>query len=379
MNTGDQYRRQAGEDGEGSGAVGAAAHSMGLPRATKKGEAMLSALKFLGGLTPWVVIAGLLYAAFFIQPQPTGETVLPPPLERRDRFNGVEVMRDGTLLWAVGSFAKIVRSEDAGNSWTVQDTTVKEHLQDIAAWDEQRAVAVGNDGVVMVTADGGGRWEPVEAPRSEIFNKLVQVIARPGGTAFAVGGFGAVLVSHDYGRSWARAVEERDVGWNGIAVAADGDIWVVGEFGELMSSADGGATWDPVEPIVQSSLMRVAFRPDNSQGAAVGLEGVVLLTLDGGENWERLETGGSAHLFDIAWIGDRWVASGDDGLVAYSNPENVRDWTWARIDPNERGWHTDLELSGDALYLAGASFGRLDRKSGEWLVFGNDSGDASHD
>ena len=38
---------------------------------------------------PLVVIAGLLYAGFFVKLQVVGSSVKPPPIEHRDRFYGI--------------------------------------------------------------------------------------------------------------------------------------------------------------------------------------------------------------------------------------------------------------------------------------------------
>ncbi len=329
-------------------------------------------LKVLGGLVPWAVIGGLLFAAFFIQPQPVGETVQPPPIERRDRFYGIEVLDEGRILWAVGSDGKVIRSEDGGDSWTVQRTPTRENLQDIAAWDTERAVLVGNEGVVLITSDAGETWESATAPRSEIFNKLIRVEALPDGEAWAVGAMNAVFRSRDFGVSWERAVPEEDITWNGIAFVGERDIWVVGEFGILLHSADGGESWEEREVGLESSLMSVEFR-DGGKGVAVGLEGTVLVTDNGGAEWVRVETDFSEHLFDVTWDGGRWVAVGEDGIVVRSSEGDDRVWAADRLAPDLRSWHTTSVANGDAVYVSGATFGRLIEE--QWYSFTGQAGE----
>ncbi len=41
------------------------------------------------GVTPWLVIAGLLYVGLFVKPKPIGSTVIPTAIEARDRFYGM--------------------------------------------------------------------------------------------------------------------------------------------------------------------------------------------------------------------------------------------------------------------------------------------------
>ena len=103
-----------------------------------------------------------------------------------------------------GSGGKVVRSDDGGQSWSIQETGATENLQAIDAWDPDRAVAVGNDGVVLVTADGGESWTRVDVPRSDIANKLIRVRCAADGEAWAVGVMGMILHSRDWGASWQR-------------------------------------------------------------------------------------------------------------------------------------------------------------------------------
>ena len=62
---------------------------------------------------PLAIIGGLLYAAFFVKAEPEIGTLKARPLERRDAFYGVAAP-EGSILWAAGSYGKIVRSEDGG-------------------------------------------------------------------------------------------------------------------------------------------------------------------------------------------------------------------------------------------------------------------------
>lgn len=372
--------RRCGDEQSSSSGVGGSVTPVGGERqrwreegsgSRGKASLMIGLLKGAGGLVPWLVIGGLLFAAFFIQPQPVGETVQPPPIERRDRFYGIEVLEEGQLLWAAGSDGKVVRSEDGGQTWAVQVTPTRENLQDIAAWDAERAVIVGNEGIVLVTSDAGATWEEVDAPRSEVFNKLIRVKVRPGGVAWAVGAMNAVFVSRDHGRSWQRAVAEEDITWNDIAFVDERGIWVVGEFGLLLNSPDGGESWEEVNVGLESSLMAVAFR-DGGEGVAVGLEGTILVTRNGGGDWTRVETAFDEHLFDVTWNGTRWISVGDDGAVVRSGEGNSASWVADRLAPDLREWHTTSAANGDAVYISGATFGRL--TDGGWHSFTEHSG-----
>lgn len=304
---------------------------------------------------PVLIIGGLLYAAFFVKAEPSIGNLASRPLERRDAFYSVAAP-GGAVLWAAGSYGKIVRSEDGGKSWGVQDTPVVAHLQSISAWDAQRAVAVGNRGVAVVTDDGGKHWKEVKVPRSEVANKLLQVRTYPDGVAWAVGEVGAVLKSTDYGATWERVQAEKDQAWNDIFfVGRNG--WMVGEFGQIQRSTDAGQTWVSVASPVKNSLMSVYFR-DADKGVAVGLAGTVLVSSDGGASWQEAPPLTREHLNCVIWDGSHWVAVGDKGIRVTSD-EAGKDWKAARISDKDLSWRTQIVKTADDFVLAGANLAVL--------------------
>jgi len=325
-------------------------------------------LKVTTSLVPWAIIGGLLWAGLFIKPAAVGSTVQPPVLEHRDHYYGAALSGDGRV-WFAGSNGKIV-SLAADGSLSLLVTGTERTLQDIATWDAQRGIAVGNDGVIITTADGGKTWlQAREVPRSAVANKLTRVRVAEGGRAVVVGEMGALLASDDFGQTWRRLRDEEDVAWNDVALVGKDEIRVVGEFGRVLLSRDRGATWQEREAPVPSSLMSVVFR-DARNGVAVGLDGVVLVSQDGGENWRQAETGIHDHLLDIAWdeAGQRWLGAGVLGRWV-SAPADAAKWSVGRVDERDLSWHTRVLPAGGQAWFAGAGVGRWDGK--RWQPLGS--------
>lgn len=314
---------------------------------------------------PWLIIGGLLYAGLFVKPKAEISNIELPPIGSRDLFLGVASPQDN-VVWLAGNWGKILRSDDGGQSWKVQETPVKEHLQDIAAWDSRRAVAVGNDGIVLATADGGETWVKGEAPRAEIANKLVKVWLFPEGRAWAVGAMNAVLYSEDYGATWTRKVEERDIRWGDVAFIDAKTGWVVGEFGEMLHTVDGGETWENLQSGLENSLTAIAFR-DAENGVAVGLEGALLVTSDGGATWTQAPEVTQEHLYDIVWTGKSWFVAGDKGVYLRGD-KTGSNWRAGHLAERDLSWHTEIAVASGAMYLAGASVGAWD--GNQWTAFG---------
>lgn len=315
-------------------------------------------------MLPFFVIAGLLWAALFLKPQVVGTSIKPAPIERRDKFYGIDLPAKD-VIWAVGNNGKVVFSKDNGISWTVQGTPVRHHLQDIAAWDEQRAVAVGNEGTIIVTRDGGKTWNEVNPPRSEVANKLIRVRITADGDAWTVGSMGTVLLSKDNGATWQRKIKEQDVALNDITFIDSKIAWVVGEFGHMFHTTDGGLNWKQRDSPVKSSLNAIVFR-DKAHGIAVGMEGVILKTDDGGNKWIQVSKVTSEHLFDVVWDGELWLSVGTKGTFLKGDKTGT-GWKFGRLSEYDLSWHTKVIKKFGAVYMAGNTIGDL--RDGKWHAF----------
>lgn len=169
------------------------------------------------------------------------------------------------------------------------------------------------------------------------------------------------------------------------AVAAAGDRLVaVGQRGHVLTSGDGGRSWDQAAVPVSADLTAVRF-VSPERGWAVGHDGVVLATLDGGRSWalqldgrrlaalleaERPPAGGAeaARLAVLRAQGaglallDVWFA--EDGrsgfavgafdLVVHTQDGGARWVPWVGRTDNPRGLHLHaLARAGGEVYAVG--------------------------
>ena len=79
-------------------------------------------------------------------------------------------------------------------------------------------------------------------------------------------------------------VDPGDVNLYGLSYGDPDHVWVVGEFGTIMASSDGGHTWKQQHAPIESTLFGVHFT-DAQHGWAVGIDSVILRTEDGGATW----------------------------------------------------------------------------------------------
>ncbi len=285
-------------------------------------------------------------------------------IELRDRFYDVAIPDDKTI-WAVGKNGKIVRSDDQGGTFVVQQTPTIVHLQSIAAIDALTAVVVGNDGTTLNTKDGGKNWHSVAAPLGDIGNKIFRVETSPEGVLWATAEFGSVLFSDDIGSSWTRVGGDADVAWNDVAFAGS-RVCITGEFGGLRCSDDQGVSWQEKDSQVDTSMMAIAFR-DQQHGLAVGLDGKVIRSNDGGETWELIDCPTSKQLYGLSWTGDEWAIVGEKGTLLLYDP-NGDIWVQENLGPFGNIWHTAVTPGHGGLYLSGQKLGLW--KDGALTQFG---------
>ncbi|MFA5120681.1 WD40/YVTN/BNR-like repeat-containing protein [Zavarzinia sp.] len=333
-----------------------------VPRETARPTASTLA-SVIARVLPILTVAALAAAAFYIKPTAKVLTVEVPAIETRDRFYGAARLPDGALMLA-GSRGKIVRSVGDTGTWKVLKTGVAVDLQDVVSLPAGGAVAVGDDGTVIATADNGDRWHRVDAGTAFKGVKLLRLALAPAGGLWTVGERGLLARSNDQGASWQVVGTGEEATYNAIAFADAGHGVVVGEFGAVLLTSDGGRTWRRGKAPGEISLMAVAFG-DAGAGVAVGLDGTVMTTTDRGESWNVLTGVRREHLFGVAWRGAEWIAVGEKGVVLRGDATAVREVH----GPGEigGGWRVAVLPTPEGLVAAGAEPGLIDGTS--WKPF----------
>ncbi|HKY93608.1 MAG TPA: YCF48-related protein, partial [Nevskiaceae bacterium] len=146
---------------------------------------------------------------------------------------------DGANGLVVGAQGKVLSTQDGGKTWAA--TAVDTPLALLGAHtDAARRLAVGQSGLIF-RQEGSGAWTKVDSGTEK---RLFGVDANAAGLAVAVGEFGGVLVSEDGGATWrALTIDWAAFSQDGaephlyaVDVGADGAIVTVGEFGLVLRS-----------------------------------------------------------------------------------------------------------------------------------------------
>ena len=76
--------------------------------------------------------------------------------------------------------------------------------------------------------------------------------------------------------------------------------WVVGWYGTILRTTDGGITWTPQTSGISTYLLSVCFT-DINNGTAVGQGGTIIRTTDGGTNWFS-QSGGTTNILRSVYL-----------------------------------------------------------------------------
>jgi photosystem II stability/assembly factor-like uncharacterized protein len=233
--------------------------------------------------------------------------------------------RDG---WMVGELGRVFHTSDGGETWERQSAGTKRPFLAVSCVDARTAWIAGKEGIVYVTRDGGTTWTQSPTGSSRHIFALRFVNAERGHGA---GDFGAMVHTEDGGKSWTvqRVPEEVKLPPNAIDIGVDpGDVnlyglsygdpdhaWLVGEFGIVMASDDGGQSWHQQPSAVDTTLFGVHFA-DTRRGWAVGSDAVIARTEDGGATWRTQQAPvRDRPLYDVFVRGTTGWIVGEAGTV----------------------------------------------------------------
>ncbi len=194
----------------------------------------------------------------------------------------------GTKIVVVGERGHILTSEDDGQSWKQMPTPTRSTLTAVYFADVKDGWAVGHDGIILHTVNGGEWWEKVNAEIESGTSYLdVYFIDRDRG--FIVGAYGEFRQTEDGGKTWEQKwVSEEEMHFNRISTGQDGYVYLAGESGTLMESKDQAQTWNALESPYYGSTFGV-LSIDKSILLLYGLRGNIYLTEDRALSWNKID------------------------------------------------------------------------------------------
>jgi hypothetical protein len=223
----------------------------------------------------------------------------------------LDIAWTGQAWLACGEAGRILRSTN-GLDWQVISTEVSVVLTALIVADARTVWAVGHQGMILGSSDGGITWvvEHREAGAILLSGAVV------GGRVLAVGAYGLALARD--GRHWHRqGIVEDDVHLN-VARAGGDTLWVGGEGGVLLTGRPGALR---AVAGIEGSVFALTVTAD---GVVAGGLGGRLARVSNDESVRPLSAGALTWQGACTLPDGRVVAVGLGGAVAVIAGERVR-------------------------------------------------------
>lgn len=208
--------------------------------------------------------------------------------------------RAGGRLVVVGARGHILLSDDNGGQWRQVPAPTQAQLTGVAFATPEVGWAVGHDAAILKTADAGETWT-IQHWAPDWQQPLMDIVAIDADTAIAVGAYGLYMETEDGGATWIdRYVTEDDFHFNAIEPLPDGGFMMAGEFGGIYRTLpepgpDGLLEWEALVSPYAGSFFGAQV-VDQTTWLVYGIQGNLFRTEDGGEIWQSVPTGTTAGL-----------------------------------------------------------------------------------
>jgi len=259
-------------------------------------------------------------------------------LNFRDENNGTGVGHNGV----------VIKTSNGGTSWNVSNTGVSSHLLSISSINENRLVACGTLGTIVISTDGGLTWSN---PYSGTDLNLNGISFFDENIGIIVGPSGLLLRSTNGGFNWSKISSPTNQTLQSVSVIDSNLIVAVGINGTVIKSVDKGKTWT-VEFQPSSHWLRSIFSVDKNY-FIVGTDGIILKNKRNSKSILKLFIRNSKtdkNINAIEFINEKIaIAVGDNGVIVRTS-DGGKDWTIRPTGRNEN--LLDIKKISDTLIFA---------------------------
>ncbi len=147
------------------------------------------------------------------------------------------------------SGAAILTSEDNGSSWKPfwKASFFGAGLAAFDLSDGNTGWILLGDGELRKTTDGGHSWETISTLSHELAERAYSLKFTNTSKAFIVGSEGLILTTSDGGVTWQRQESRVSFNLHKVSVADPKHAWAVGNSNIVLETFDGGTTWETVK------------------------------------------------------------------------------------------------------------------------------------
>lgn len=201
----------------------------------------------------------------------SGVSWVPIPTQSSEAITAFHLI-SSSLLYITGTNGLVSRSLDSGITWDNSiESSTKENLFDISFFDNQFGSAIGKNGQISRT-DGGSLWETIPKITNQDLNGQAKLNSEK---AIIVGNQGIILKTENKGKTWRKIEVNFTNNLKSVDFWNESIGFIVGEKGFSIQTKDGGETWTEIPKMTNSNLTDV--NAGNGETVfSVGEDGTIL-------------------------------------------------------------------------------------------------------
>lgn len=223
---------------------------------------------------------------------------------------------------ACGSSSVVLKTADAGYTWSQVGAGVGSGYNDIAFTGTNTAVVIGNNGLIRFSSNAGNTWNTVASGVTGTLNSISYI---GNGIVFIGGSNGILLKSTNSGNSWNVVNTGITNSISRLCFVSQQEAYFAAG-STIYKTTNGGTSWTSQSLNLNGFIRKIRFQ--NPQlGYFVTDAGEWGVTTDAGQSWTIRQTGYLQSLYSFRFIDPSTiVACGDKGIFLRSNDGGQ---TWA--------------------------------------------------
>jgi photosystem II stability/assembly factor-like uncharacterized protein len=293
---------------------------------------------------------------------------------------------DASHAWAVGDDLTILKSADAGTTWTavaVDSTIAPVSLRSVRFYDAAHGMVLDNQGGALQTADGGATWKTVPLGASIYVGPKTFVAYGPNRIVLQAPYYSSNALSTDGGSTWST------IGMTGPMQVTSNDCWSFTYYAVLRDAGCGATPTTSLSPSISNGSISFATGAVTGDSQALviasgysytdGLQQTLgWSTADGGATWTAITPTGlplymSYYGLTLAMTdAQSGLLYSPTTLSAYATSDGGLDWV--TVTPSA------AVTQGSAYYQAAGLVGNVFWQSaGNRVSLSTDRGQTWHD
>ncbi len=205
----------------------------------------------------------------------------------------------------------------------LQNSSKAQGLNDVCSVNGLVVWAVGNNGLVIKSSEGGNFWS-----RVFVGSNSYNAIAMKSVNILIAGDNGELLRSNNNGNSFSPIPLGISSNLNSIYFFDNLNGWICGDDGVIFKTTNAGVNWNNQTSGSVQNLNQIKFT-SLLKGTACGANGTVLLTTDGGSGWTSANVPTNKELLSIDYFGNAIFSCGVESAFIKSTDNGI---TWSTVD-----------------------------------------------